>query len=198
MKRPILRASFFSTNCKGSKFFTSAAIWQANREASKPLMRSTPLLPASNACQTSPELCPMPQISPTPVTTTRRAKLFSFRVGVDVIDRILHGTDLLRLLVRNLDVEGLFKGHYQFDGVERVSAQVVYKRRICGDFALIHTQLLNDNLFYALFYRCHVTAISFSRRSNSTTATSDAAFARTSRARYDFVLACASMYVIAS
>src|SRR5499427_1113148 len=118
MKRPILRASFFSRYWRGSKFFTSAPIWQANAETSKLVMRSMPLLPASSACQTSSALLPTPQMSPTPVTTTRRAKLFSFRVGVDVVDRILDGADLLSLLVRNFDIEGLFEGHYEFDGIE--------------------------------------------------------------------------------
>ena len=49
MKRPIFFTSFFSMNLKGSKFRTSAAIWQANSVASNAVMRSTPLLPASSA-----------------------------------------------------------------------------------------------------------------------------------------------------
>src|SRR5271165_7332345 len=115
-------------NCSGSKFLTSAAIWQANWDASKPVMRSTPLLPASSACHTSSVVLPTPQISPTPVTTTRRVKLLSFRMCVDVIDRVLHGTDFLRCLVGNLDVEGLFERHHQFHRIQRIRAQVVYKR----------------------------------------------------------------------
>src|SRR3974390_3404089 len=133
IKRPILAASFFSTYCRGSKFLTSAAIRQANSDASKPVRGAMPLLPASSPRQTSSALLPTPQISPTPVTTTRRAKLFSFRVGVDVIDRVFHGANLLRLLVGNLDFEGLFEGHDQLDGVERISAKVVDERRVRGD-----------------------------------------------------------------
>src|ERR1041385_4153191 len=118
MKRAILRASFFSINCRGSKFLTSAPIWQAKLETSKLVIRSTPLLPASSACQTSGVLLPTPQMSPMPVTTTRRCKLLrSFRVVVDVIHGVLDGADLLRLFVRNLDIEGLFEGHYQLDRV---------------------------------------------------------------------------------
>src|SRR5271166_2407800 len=155
MKRAILRDSFFSMNCSGSKFLTSAAIWQANWDASKPVMRSTPLLPASSAFHTSSVLLPTPQISPTPVTTTRRVKLLSFRVGVDIIDGVLDGADLFRLLVGNFDIEGLLEGHYQFHRVQRVCAQVVHKRRIGRDLALVHAQLFHNDLFHAFFYGCH-------------------------------------------
>src|ERR1019366_6164117 len=118
IKRAILRASFLSMNCKGSKFLTSAAILQANSDASKPVICSTPLWPASSACHTASVVLPTPQISPTPVTTTRRVKLFPFRVRVDVIDRVLHGADLLRCLVRNLDLEGLLERHHQLHRVQ--------------------------------------------------------------------------------
>src|SRR5664279_3647999 len=114
-------------NCRGSKFLTSAAILQANCDASKPVICSTPLLPACSACHTSSVVLPTPQISPTPVTTTRRVKLFPFRVGVDVIDGVLHGANLLRFLVGNLDFESLFEGHHQFHGVQRIGAHVVHK-----------------------------------------------------------------------
>ena len=79
----------------------------------------------------------------------------SFRVGVDVIDGVFDSADLLRILVGNLDVESLFEGHDQFDGVERVGAQVVDKRRVRRDFALVHAQLLNNDLFYPFINRCH-------------------------------------------
>src|SRR3974390_547748 len=148
IKRPILAASFFSTYCRGSKFLTSAAIRQANSDASKPVRGAMPLLPASSPRQTSSALLPTPQISPTPVTTTRRAKLFPFRVGVDVVDGVLDGADFFRLLVRDLDLEGFFEGHYQLDCVERVGAQVVHKRRIGCDLALVHAELLHNDLLY--------------------------------------------------
>src|SRR5208283_521404 len=119
MKRAILRDSFFSRNWSGSKFFTSAAIWQANCDASKLVMRSTPLWPASSAFHVSATLLPTAQMVPIPVTTTRRCKLLrSFRVRVDVIHCILDGADLLRVFVGNLDFEGLFESHDQLDRVE--------------------------------------------------------------------------------
>src|SRR5664279_2386719 len=105
-------------NCRGSKFLTSAAILQANSDASKPVICSTPLWPASSACHTSSVVLPTPQISPTPVTTTRRVKLLSFRMRVDVVDRVLHGANFFRCLVWNLDFEGLFKSHHQFHRIQ--------------------------------------------------------------------------------
>src|SRR5215831_16827171 len=155
IKRAILRASFFSIYWRGSKFLTSAPIWQANCETSKLVIRSMPLVPASSAFHTSSALLPTPQMSPTPVTTTRRAKLLSFRVGIDVVDRVLHGADLLRLFVGDFDVEGLLEGHHQFDRIQRVGAKIVHKRCVRRDLAFVHTQLLYDDLLYALFYRCH-------------------------------------------
>src|SRR5208283_3926608 len=156
MKRAILRDSFFSMNWSGSKFFTSAAIWQANCDASKLVIRSTPLFPASSACQTSGAVFPTAQMVPIPVTTTRRCKLLgSFRVRVDVFHRVLYRADLLRILVGNLDFEGLFKGHNQLDRVKRVSAEVIHERSVGRYFALVHAQLLHDDLLYPFFHGCH-------------------------------------------
>src|SRR5271165_4831949 len=125
-------------NCRGSKLFTSAPIRQANCDASKPVMRSTPLFPASSACHTSGTVLPAAQMVPIPVTTTRRCKLlFPFRVRVDVIHRVLYGADLLRILVRNLDYEGRFKGHDQRVGVVRISAEVIHKRSVGCYLALV-------------------------------------------------------------
>ena len=76
MKRPIFLTSFFSMKFSGSKFLTSAAIWQANALASKPVMRPTPLLPASRAFHTTSVELPTPQIRPRPVTTTLRPNYF--------------------------------------------------------------------------------------------------------------------------
>src|SRR5271157_305902 len=143
-------------NRSGSKFFTSAAILQANCDTSKLVIRSTPLLPASSACHASGTLFPTAQIIPIPVTTTRRGKLlWSFRVRVDVIHRVLDGADLLRVLVGNLNLKGFFEGHDQFDGVERISAEVVHKRRVGRNFGLVHAQLFHNDLLYTFIYGCH-------------------------------------------
>src|SRR5271169_655506 len=48
-------------------------------------------------------------------------------VLVDIGNCILNGADFLRVLVRNLNVEGLFEGHHQLDRVQRVGAKIVHK-----------------------------------------------------------------------
>src|SRR5208337_3989775 len=124
MKRPIFFTSFFSMKLRGSKLRTSAAIWQANAEASNPVIRSTPLLPASRPCHTASVLVPTPQIKPMPLMTTRLSRLLAkllsrLCVLADVVDGIVHGADLFRILIGNFNIEGLFEGHHEFDGVER-------------------------------------------------------------------------------
>src|ERR1700731_1063477 len=119
MKRPIFFTSFFSTKLSGSKFLTSAAIWQAKLLESNWVMRPTPLLPSNRPCHTSPVVFPTPQIRPMPVTTTLRPKLLAaFRMLGDVIDGILHGADFFGVLVGNLDVEAFFESHYELDGIQ--------------------------------------------------------------------------------
>src|ERR1035437_8996592 len=161
MKRPIFFTSFFSMKLKGSKLRTSAAIWQANAEASNPVMRSTPLLPASRDCHTASVVLPTEQMRPMPVMTTRRAKFLAcLRVFADVVDGIRHGANLLRILVGDFDIEGLFEGHHELDGIERIGAQVIHERSAGRDLALVHTQLLNDNLFHFFINGCHVLLVS--------------------------------------
>src|ERR1700722_5568494 len=119
MKRPIFLTSFFSTKFSGSKFLTSAAIWQAKLLESNCVIRPTPLFPASRPCHTSPVVLPTPQIRPIPVTTTLRPKLLAtFRMLGDVIDGILHGADFFGVFVGNLNVEAFFESHYEFHGVQ--------------------------------------------------------------------------------
>src|ERR1017187_10239404 len=169
MKRPIFFTSFFSMNWKGSKLRTSAAIWQAKAEASNPVMRSTPLLPASRACHTTSVVLPTEQIRPMPVMTTLLPRLLSellakllARLGVlaDVVDGVRYGANLLRILVGDFDIEGLFEGHHELDGVEGIGAQVVHERRAGRDLGLVHTQLLDDNLFHFFINGCHVLLVS--------------------------------------
>src|SRR5271168_2671348 len=42
----------------------------------------------------------------------------NFRVRRDIVHGVLHGADLLRVFVGNFDIESLFEGHDQFDGIE--------------------------------------------------------------------------------
>src|SRR3954453_21226929 len=152
MKRPIFFTSFFSTKLRGSKFFTSAAIWHANWEASNCVILPTPLLPASSPCQTSLTLLPTPQIRPSPVMTTRRCKLFAaFRVLVDVFDGVFHGADFFGVLIGDFDVEGFFEGHHQLNGVEGVGAKIVHEGGAGGDFGFVHAELFDYDLFHFFF-----------------------------------------------
>src|ERR1019366_6030014 len=73
----------------------------------------------------------------------------------DVIDGVLDGLDLLRVLVGDLNVEGFLELHDELDDVERVGAEVLLEACAGGDFGLIHLKLLNDNLFYLFIYCCH-------------------------------------------
>src|SRR5260370_38281148 len=96
-------------------------------------MRLTPLLPASSACHTASVVLPTAQIRPMPVTTTRLAEILAkllarFRVLADVVDGIRHGANLLRILVGDFNIEGLFEGHHELDGVERIGAQAIQQR----------------------------------------------------------------------
>ncbi len=71
MKMSIFLTSFFSTKPRGSKPFTSPAIWAAWAVASKRVMRPMPLRPAVSARQFSSVPMPSGDTSPMPVTTTR-------------------------------------------------------------------------------------------------------------------------------
>src|SRR6266567_7635671 len=77
--------------------------------------------------------------------------LRSFLMLFDVAHRVRDRLDFFCLFIRDLDVESLFKGHYELDRVQRVSAQVIDERRIWSHFRFIHTQLLNDDLLYLVF-----------------------------------------------
>ncbi len=72
---------------------------------------------------------------------------------LDVIDSVLHGLDLLRVFVRNIEIECFLKRHHQFDDVERIRAQIVDEGRAWVHLVLIHSELLDDDLLYSLCYR---------------------------------------------
>src|SRR5690606_3179725 len=44
---------------------------------------------------------------------------------VDVADCLLDGRDLLGFFIRDLDLELLFKGHYQLNRIQRVSTEII-------------------------------------------------------------------------
>src|SRR5689334_16792227 len=80
----------------------------------------------------------------------------SLDVGLDVVDRLLDGGDLLGFLVGNLALEFLFERHDQLDGVQRVRAQVIHERRVRRDLVFLHPELLDDDLLDAFFDSAHL------------------------------------------
>src|SRR5690606_23795725 len=73
----------------------------------------------------------------------------------DVIDRVLHGTDLLGILVGDVDFEGFLEGENELDQPEGVGAQIVDERRFWLDVGFVDVELLGDD---ALDFRSDVAA----------------------------------------
>src|SRR5690348_16577805 len=86
---------------------------------------------------------------PTPVMTTRfilpalPTSLLS--VLLDVVDGVLDGPDLLGVLVRDVDLEGLFERRAEPSGPERVRAEIFDDRRPRLDVLLPAVELLLDD-----------------------------------------------------
>src|SRR6185312_6231636 len=70
----------------------------------------------------------------------------------DVGDGITDSADLLGVFVGNLQFEGFFEGHDEFHNIQGVGAKVIDERRLVVNLALVHTQLLYDDLLDLLFY----------------------------------------------
>ena len=68
-----------------------------------------------------------------------------FLVLLDIVDRVTDGSDLLSVLVRNLDIESLLEFHDQLHGVERVCAQVVGKACFGHYLRLLNTQFVDND-----------------------------------------------------
>ena len=90
-----------------------------------------------------------------PQTPGRRVKHWPARagsseglllVGEDVVDRLLNGGDLLGLIIRNLGLEFLFERHHQFNGIQRIRAQIINERRLVLDVGLVDAELFGDDL----------------------------------------------------
>src|SRR3954463_2776072 len=74
------------------------------------------------------------------------------RAFLDVLNGLADGLDLLRGVVRNVDVELFFELHHEFDRVERVGAQIVYERRFRSDLFPVDAQVIGDDVFYSFHY----------------------------------------------
>ena len=79
------------------------------------------------------------------------ARLLLF-LAFDVGDGIADGADLLGVLVGDFQFEGFFEGHDEFHDVQGVGAKVIDERCLVVNLALVHTQLLYDDLLDLLFY----------------------------------------------
>src|SRR3954463_16272281 len=98
------------------KPLTSPANRHARFAASKRVIRSMPLLPASRLDQDSSTVVPTGLTQPRPVTTTRRRddmERSGLLVRHRVVDGVLHCRDLLGILVGDLDAELVFQRHHQ-------------------------------------------------------------------------------------
>src|SRR3546814_4852417 len=98
--------------------------------------------------------CPMPPLGPgagagdVPGTS-------GLDVGLDVVDRLLHRSDLLGFLVGDLALEFFFERHHQFDGVERVGTEVVDEGSAVADLFFLDAQLFDDDFLDAFFDAAH-------------------------------------------
>src|SRR5262249_3204152 len=145
MIRPIFLTSFFSMYRNGSKPLTSPAMRQENAAASNCVIKAIPLCDVFRASQDSSVPTASGVTRPTPVTTTLRDKYLLpvrrrrllFGLAFDVFDGVFDRSNLLRVFVGNLELEGFFESHYQFHDVQRIGAQVVHERGVVIDLAFI-------------------------------------------------------------
>ena len=70
--------------------------------------------------------------------------------------RIADGAQLLRFLVRDVDVELLLERHDQLDGVEAVGAEVFHEAGLAGELLALDAELLDDDVLDLLFHVAHV------------------------------------------
>src|SRR5262249_40914967 len=70
------------------------------------------------------------------------------RVRLDVLDRVLDGPDLLRVLVRDVNLEGLLEREDELHQAQRICSEVVDERRLPLDVLLVDVELLLDDPLY--------------------------------------------------
>ena len=72
-------------------------------------------------------------------------------VFFDVSDDVFDALELFSFFIRHFDVEFFFKCHDQFDGVERVGAEVFDKFCFSGDLIGVDAKLIDDDVLYTGF-----------------------------------------------
>src|SRR5271165_1211554 len=103
-----------------------------------------------------PDGTPAPSVLSETCTGGRRRlpsagiRLFVSRRLLEKLDCVADSDDRFGLIVGNLDAKLFFEGHDQFDGVERISAQIVDEIGAFDDLVGVHAEVLHDDLLYAL------------------------------------------------
>src|SRR5580704_9448593 len=128
MKSSMRRASLTEMYSATSKPCTWPPKRTGKLETSKRVTGPMPLCPRKMASHADWTVLPTGDTTPRPVTTTRRLLTrfpsalpvqFSGLAAtlVDVVDRLVDGSDLFGVLVGNFDFEFLFQSHDQLDRV---------------------------------------------------------------------------------
>src|ERR1043166_6068195 len=165
--RSVRRASFLSITVVGSQALISPATRVAYPDASNSVTGPMPERPACSDAHSSATVFPTGVMTPIPVMTTRwgvprmlmgcSRRLGSTALGFDlllhVLGRLGHGTDLLGVLVGNLDVEFLLERHDQLHRVQRIRAQVLDEPGGGHDLRRVDAELIHDNLLHFFFDR---------------------------------------------
>src|SRR5580698_4817794 len=159
MKASMRRASLGVMYGARSRSRISPPKWVGKLAASNRTTGPMPLRPARIDAHADAMSLPTGETIPRPVTTTLRLlKLASSGlafVRIDVIDGLLDGRDLLRVLVRYLRLELFFERHHQLNRVQRVCAEVVNERGVIGYFFFFHAQLFGHDLLNLLLNSTH-------------------------------------------
>ena len=123
---------------------TSAPLGKRSSVRSTDLSGAMPERPAWSACQNSPMLWPSAEMTPMPVTATRRGmlgadrrliSLAAFEQLGDSVDHVAHRAQALRGVVGDIDVEFAFDGEKDIDPIQRVDAELL-KGAVGGDLLL--------------------------------------------------------------
>ena len=85
-----------------------------------------------------------------------RSAIVAVALGLEALDDLADRRELLGVLLGNRRAELLLKCHDQLYAVKRVSAEIVDERRLCGHLLGVDAQLLDNDVFYAIFkLSCH-------------------------------------------
>tara|TARA_B100000530_G_scaffold276210_1_gene189203 strand:- start:223 stop:621 length:399 start_codon:yes stop_codon:yes gene_type:complete len=71
-------------------------------------------------------------------------------VLVDKRHRVFDGQNFLCSVIRNIATKLFFERHDEFDRIKAVRPEIVNEAGIVGNFALIHAEMLYNNLFNAV------------------------------------------------